>query len=133
LEELKSYPRIIFYDGDCGFCNTSVQFVLNRRKAPFYFLPLQSEKAKKLLDHHHITILLNTVYFYKDGKVFEKSEAAIQIARDLKGIYPIFFYIGKIIPLFIRDGLYNFIAKHRHRIKKGFCAVPSPEERKYFI
>lgn len=133
MNELKSYPRIIFFDGECGFCNTSVQFVLKKRKVPFYFLPLQSEKAKELLDQHQITILLNTVYFFKHGKIYEKSEAAIQIAKDLKGLYPLFYYLGKIIPLFIRDGIYQFIAKRRHLIKKGYCAFPTPEERKYFI
>ena len=123
---------IVFYDGDCGFCNSSVQFILNKRKRDFYFCPLQSNKAKELLAEHNITINLDTIYLLKDQSVYDRSSAALQICKGLKGGYPLMigFYI---VPKFIRDIVYNVIAKRRHRLRNGFCAIPKEDEKKLFI
>lgn len=123
---------LVFYDGDCGFCNSSVQFILNKRKRDFYFCPLQSETASKILSSKGITINMDTIYFFKQGKIYERSSAALQICKGLKGGYPMMmaFYI---VPKFIRDGIYNMIAKRRHRIRAGYCAIPSDEEKKLFV
>ena len=56
MSEIAAYNPIVFYDGDCGFCNSSVQFILNKRKREFYFLPLQSDQAKKILNANGIEI-----------------------------------------------------------------------------
>lgn len=124
--------NIIFFDGDCGFCNSTVQFILNKRKREFYFLPLQSNRAKDILDKYSITITMDTIYLLKEDKVYEKSSAALQIARGLKGLYPLMigFYI---LPKFIRDYFYTLIAKRRHKIRNNYCLVPSPEDKKYII
>jgi predicted DCC family thiol-disulfide oxidoreductase YuxK len=129
-----SEKRIIFYDGDCCFCNTSVQFILNHRKKEFYFAALQSDFAKtKIEEEEGISIKMNTLYYLEKGQLYEKSTAALRISRGLKGAYPIFFYFGIIFPKFIRDVVYDFIAKRRNKINPGFCALPSEEDRKFFL
>lgn len=132
MKEENPYDRIVFYDGDCGFCNSSVQFILNNKKSVFYFAPLQSETGKKILDKHGITVNLDTVYFLKNGKVYDRSSAALQIARGLKGLWPMLFALN-IIPKFIRDPFYNVIARYRHRIRAGYCMLPAKEDEQYFI
>ena len=124
--------RIVFYDGDCGFCNTSVQFILDKGKEDFYFATLQSEFAKEKLAEHDIQIKMDTLYYLKKGKIHERSGAALRIAKGLKGGYPLLFGFI-IIPPFIRNWCYDMIAARRHRIKAGFCKIPTEKEKKFFI
>jgi predicted DCC family thiol-disulfide oxidoreductase YuxK len=133
FKEVTQLKNLIFYDGDCGFCNTSVQLVLKHRKTDFYFIALQTDLAKRILSNHDVTIEMNTLYLIQEGQLFDKSTAAIRIAKHLKGLYPILYFIGIVVPSFIRDWMYNQIAKRRHKIRPGYCAMPSPEERLYFI
>lgn len=129
-----SEKRIVFYDGDCCFCNTSVQFILKHRKKEFYFAALQSDFAKKKIEEGQgVDIEMNTLYYLEKDKLYEKSNAVLRIARGLKGAYPMFYYLGSIFPKFIRDVVYDFIAKRRNKINPGFCALPSEEERKFFL
>jgi len=123
---------IIFYDGNCGFCHSSIQFVLDNRKRDFYFCTLQSNYAKKVLSENKIELKMDTIYYLNNGRLHDKSTAALLISKGLKGLWPtlIVFYI---VPWFIRDWVYNSIAKRRHRIRKGFCAVPKENEKAFFI
>ena len=132
-EERDLPERIVFYDGDCGFCNTSVQFVLNKRKRPIYFAALQSKLAEEKLGSRGVSIQMNTLYFLENDKLYQKSSGALRIARHLKGGYPLLYYVGIIFPRFFRDWIYDQVAKRRHKIKPGYCAMPSPDERKLFI
>lgn len=122
----------MFYDGECGFCNSSVQFILGKKKKPFYFVALQSDTAKELLSAHNITIKLDTIYYLKNGRLFDKSSAALQITKGLNGLYPLMFGFY-IIPKFLRDPFYNFIAKRRHKIRAGYCVIPKEEDKVFFI
>lgn len=124
--------NLIFYDGDCGFCNSSVQFILNHKKAVFYFTPLQSKQAEKLLAKYNVTINMDTIYLYKNERLYDRSSAALQIARGLKGGYPLLF-IFYAIPKFLRDPFYAYIAKRRHKIRAGYCMIPAKEDEQYFL
>ena len=124
---------ILFYDGECGFCNSAVQFVLKHRKHnSIYFATLQSDLAKHLLGEKGIEIKLDTLYFFKDGKVYHKSTAALHITSELKFPFPL-FQVFFIVPRFIRDAVYSFIAKRRHKIQNSFCVLPTEEEKGLFI
>ncbi|MBD3635881.1 MAG: DUF393 domain-containing protein [Crocinitomicaceae bacterium] len=131
MKDAKPNP-IVFYDGECGFCNSTVQFILKKRKRDFYFCALQSELAQKLLSEHDVNIEMDTIYYLKDGKLYERSSAALQISKGLKGLYPI-LVVFYVIPRFIRDAVYNLIARRRHKIRAGYCALPQPEEQSFFI
>nr|WP_299205589.1 DUF393 domain-containing protein [uncultured Brumimicrobium sp.] len=133
IQEVLQFNRIIFYDGDCGFCNTSVQLVLKKRKKDFYFIPLQSSIAEEIMTRFNETIEMNTLYLVENGLLYDRSTAAIRIAKHLRSLYPLLYYLGLLVPKFIRDSVYNQIAKRRHKIRPGFCALPSVDERKFFI
>jgi predicted DCC family thiol-disulfide oxidoreductase YuxK len=132
MNNAEPFHPIVFYDGDCGFCNSSVQFILDKKKKPFYFVALQSQRAKELLGKYGIEIKLDTIYYLNKGKLYTKSSAALQIARRLKGLWPVLFGFY-IIPKFLRDPFYNFIAKRRHKLRVGYCMIPKPEDQKYFL
>jgi predicted DCC family thiol-disulfide oxidoreductase YuxK len=75
---------------------------------------------------------MDTIYFLKNGKLYNRSSAALQICRGLKGGYPLLFGFY-ILPKFLRDPFYNFIAKRRHKLRAGYCMMPLEEDRKYFL
>jgi len=124
---------ILFYDGDCGFCNSSVQFVLKHRKHDsIYFATLQSDLAKRILTDKGIKIKLDTLYFLKNNKVYDKSTAGLRITSELKFPYPLLKTL-LIIPKFMRYAVYVFIANRRHKIQNSFCVLPTEAEKKLFI
>lgn len=125
--------RIVFYDGDCGFCNSSVQFILDRRKRAIHFAALQSDIAENVLGERGVTIQMNTLYYLENKNLCSKSTAALKIARHLKGAWPIIYWFGIIFPKTFRNWVYDQVAKRRHKINPGLCAMPKPEERKLFL
>ncbi len=131
---IKTPEKIIFYDGDCGFCNQSVQFVLKYQKdETIYFSAIQSEFTKNLFEERNWEIPdLSTVYFLENGILHAKSDAGLRISRNLKFPISIFQYFW-IVPQFLRDKVYDFIAKRRHKISKGFCAIPEKRDRERFL
>jgi predicted DCC family thiol-disulfide oxidoreductase YuxK len=100
----------------CNLCSGSVQFIIERDpKAKFRFASLQSlfgqeQLEKYKLDKNH----LHSIILLKDEKFYQRSNAALEIAKELSGLWPV-MYIFKILPLFIRDGIYNWIARNRYR------------------
>lgn len=125
--------NIVFYDGECGFCNSSVQFILEHKKINnVYFAPLQSKLAKNILGEHKIEIKLDTLYFLTNHKVYSKSSAALTISKFLKPPYN-WLIVFVIIPKFIRDFFYDIIAKRRHQLKAGHCVIPSETDKSLFL
>jgi predicted DCC family thiol-disulfide oxidoreductase YuxK len=125
---------IIFYDGDCGFCNKTVQFVLNHEKNhEIHFCALQSEFARSFFKQLGIEeIDLSTFYFWDTRKLNKRSTAALKVLNYLR--FP--FNLGKvgwICPRVIRDGIYSMIAKRRMRLAPAFCALPTPEQAVRFL
>ena len=131
---IDSLRLIVFYDGDCGFCNRSVAFILKKdRTKRIEFAAIQSEFTKSLFrDNGWPQPDLSTFYFYEKGNKFEKSTGALKMAKYLKfpSVLLTFFWI---VPRFIRDAVYDSIAKHRRNLSRDFCVMPSIEERKRFI
>jgi len=127
--------HIIFYDGDCGFCNFWVQWILKRdHKNHFLFAALQSTLGQQFLRERHLeTENFDSIYLWKPHSYYlKKSDAAIKIGQLLGGIYQA-SVAGRILPLWIRDGIYEAIAKRRKNLMTQQCLIPTAEERKKFI
>lgn len=130
--------RIILFDGVCNFCNYWAQFALKRdKKGTLRFTTLQGETAKALLPRYHIDPNSITSVIFIDGekgRAYTQSSAALQICRYLRGGWPLFYGLI-IIPRFIRDALYNLIARNRYKWfgKKESCMIPTPEQRSRFL
>lgn len=125
---------VVFYDGDCGFCNRSVQFILeHERDTTVHFCALQSEVAQRFFQEHQFPQPdLSTFYFWNGSQLFERSSGALKVTAYLKAPYS-WLRIFIIIPRFLRDGIYNWIAKRRHKLANQQCALPTPEQRKRFL
>lgn len=128
--------RIIFFDGLCNLCNGAVQFVIKRDpKNLFQFASLQSEYATKVLANFNLEPQQGDSFvLLENDKVYQRSTAALRVARRLNGLWPM-LYALIIVPRFIRDAVYNYIAKNRYKWfgKKEGCWVPTPELKEKFL
>jgi predicted DCC family thiol-disulfide oxidoreductase YuxK len=128
--------QIILFDGVCNLCNTSVQFVIQRdTSGKFNYAALQSVAGQKLLKENNLPANeFYSIILIKNGEVFQRSRAALEIARELSGLWPL-LYVFVIVPPFIRNGIYNWIAKNRYRWfgRKEECMIPTPELKSRFL
>lgn len=127
--------HILFYDGDCGFCNFWVQWIIKRdHKNHFLFGALQSELGQKFLKERQLkTEDFDSIYLWNPKSYYlKKSDAALKIGQLLGSWYQL-SVVGKLLPLSVRDYLYDSIAKRRKSIMPQQCTVPTPEERRKFI
>ena len=127
---------IVLFDGVCNLCNSSVNLIIkNDKKAQFLFASLQSDVAKEiLLQFPSKKINFDSILLIEHNKLYEKSTAVVRILRHLGGGYKLLSCMV-IIPKFIRDPLYDYIAKNRYRWygKRESCMIPAPELKKWFL
>ena len=98
------------------------------------FASLQSNYGQKLLQQFNLpTNTFNSLILYQDDKVFTRSTAALKMFQQLKSWR--WVKILWIFPKFIRDAVYNLIAKNRYKWfgKKEECWVPTPELKARFL
>jgi predicted DCC family thiol-disulfide oxidoreductase YuxK len=135
MEENWQNKHIVFFDGDCGVCNFWVQWILERdKKDQFMFASLQSDFGQKFLSERGLeTNVFNTMYLWKPQQYYYiKSRAVLQIASLLGGVYKL-SVIGKIIPKFLSDSVYDIISRNRMKLANQKCYLPTPHQRKKFI
>ena len=127
---------IILFDGVCNLCDSSINFVIkNDPKSHFVFTALQSKSGKQLIERYNIeTSKLDSIILIKNDTAYAKSTAALKIAKSLSKLWPL-LYIFIIVPLIIRNGFYDYIAKNRYNWygKKDACMVPTPELKSRFL
>jgi predicted DCC family thiol-disulfide oxidoreductase YuxK len=127
---------IILFDGVCNFCNSAVNFTLKRnKKANICFAPLQSEAGQKLLQQYNLPANeMRSFIIIENGIIYKQSTAALKVCRHLRGLWPL-CYGFIIIPKFIRDGIYNWIARNRYKWfgMRQSCMIPTPEVKARFI
>lgn len=132
---------IVLYDGVCGLCNRSVQFLLKRdRYDRLRFASLQSELAARLLNRHGIDNKdLDTVYAVlnygePNETLLAKGDAFLFFAGVIGGVWSV-ARMGTIIPRSVRNWLYDFVARHRYQVfgKSDSCMLPDPKQRHKFL
>ena len=127
---------IILFDGVCNFCNRAVNFVIKHNpKKDILFAALQSDAGKALLVQNELPLKdMRSFVFIEKGKVFERSGASLRVCKHLNALWPL-CYGFIVVPRFIRDGIYNLIARNRFRWfgTSTECMAPSPEIKARFI
>lgn len=127
--------HIIYYDGDCGFCNRTVQWIMEHdHKGDIYFAALQSAVAKERLSGYKVTIAMDTILLESDGVIYQKSDAILRIISIVGG-YNLLVKIGQLIPLRLRTWAYDQIAKNRHRLTSTNqqCKLPTAAQSRRFL
>lgn len=133
---LNSNKKIVFSDGVCNLCNSSVDLILKMNsKQNLYFASLQSDFAKDFFERFNFENKnLRSIIFYSEGKLYFKSTAVLKICKELNGIYFYFSFL-EILPECLRDYFYEAIAKRRYRIfgKQETCRIPTENEISRFL
>jgi predicted DCC family thiol-disulfide oxidoreductase YuxK len=134
---------MLLFDGTCGFCAQSVQFVLRRekRRRTLRFASLESRPGTELRQRHPELQRVDSVIWVEPAgggqgeNIYVRSAAVFRVLHYLGGIWSVFAWLGAIVPAFIRDAVYDLIARHRHRlIRRGpSCLLPTGEQRERFV
>jgi predicted DCC family thiol-disulfide oxidoreductase YuxK len=132
---IPSDKGIILFDGVCNYCNTMVNFALKRDKKDFLlFTPLQSDAGLALREKYGVAPSVDSFIYIEKEKAYLYSTAALKVSKHLSGAWPLlaaFF----IVPPFIRDGVYKWVARNRYKWfgKKDACMIPTPAVRAKFL
>lgn len=136
IDPLKTNKPILLFDGVCNFCNSSVNFIIDRNsKKDILFASLQSPVGQQLLDKFNLPKdTFNSLVLVEGDKYYTKSAAALRVAQHLDGSWKSLGVL-KFLPEFLRDFGYDIIAKNRYSIfgKSDQCRLPSPEVRERFL
>ena len=134
---------ILLFDGTCGFCARSVQFVLDheRHRQTLRFAGLQSALALELRRRHPELDAIDSVIWWEPGttphdeSIFVRSAAVLRVLRYLGGRWSALATPLSLTPRVIRDRLYDWVARHRKRLirQSPSCLVPSPDQRARFL
>ena len=116
MTDTQKHSAIILFDGVCNFCNSSINFVIRHdKKNHFRFAPLQSETGKQLLQQFEAGELpLDSIVLIENNKLYKQSTAVLKIAKQLGGAYRL-LYGFVILPRFLRDAVYKYVAKNRYK------------------
>jgi len=128
--------QIILFDGVCNLCNRFVNFVIRYDKKKYFKMgALQSDEGLAILKERGLDYLgLSSVVLLSPDNFFKESRAALEILKKLNGLWPL-LYVFIILPPFLRDGIYRWIATNRYAWfgKSNSCRMPSPEIKDRFI
>ena len=132
--------EIIFFDGQCNLCSKVVTFVLNHNKGTsFKFASLQSDTADCLVPGYatpaNSDIYPKGIVLFTHGKTLIRSKAIESILLELGGVYRILGHLAKLIPLFLKEGIYDFIARNRYEWfgANEVCYIPTESQRMLFL
>ncbi|MEM9928568.1 MAG: thiol-disulfide oxidoreductase DCC family protein [Bacteroidota bacterium] len=134
---MSSAHPILFFDGVCNLCNGAVQWFITRDKqGVLRFASLQSDLGQELLPAAGVDpTSLSSLVLLEDGKAYTKSGGALRAAAHLGGSWKALAKTMFIFPSFLRDGVYDFIARNRYRWfgKEEACMLPRPEWKARFV
>jgi predicted DCC family thiol-disulfide oxidoreductase YuxK len=131
---------VLLYDGTCAFCAESVQTVLRYdRRGTLKFAPLHGVFSASVRARHPELGSIDSMVWVEPApggsqRVFVRSAAALRVARYLGGIWRVAL-LGRLLPEEVRDALYDFVARHRHRLARPqeSCLVVPPEQSDRFL
>ena len=132
---------VLLYDGTCGFCARSVQFVLRHERpgGTLRFARLEGSLGTELRSRHPELAAIDSVLWYEPAtasspeRLLWRSRGALRVARYLGGAWALLSSLGTLVPRPIRDAVYDWIARHRHALAADACLVPTPDQRRRFL
>ena len=134
-EEIEKH-KIILFDGVCNLCNSSVQFIIKKdRKKQFRFASLQGKAGQELLKKFNLPAdNFNSFILAEGDQIYTRSTAVLRMLKKLGGGWKL-FYGFIIVPKFIRNAIYNWIARNRYKWygKRDDCMMPTPELKERFL
>jgi predicted DCC family thiol-disulfide oxidoreductase YuxK len=128
---------IVLFDGVCGLCNWSIDFLLRHdRRGALRFAPLQSQGGQALLREHGLNPAEFSSVVVIDGlQVYRRSDAALHALSRLGAFWRALAVLARVLPRSGRDAIYDWVAKNRYRWfgQRSICRIPAPDERQRFL
>jgi predicted DCC family thiol-disulfide oxidoreductase YuxK len=122
--------HIVLIDGKCILCQGATKFIIQHDPTGrFHFASLQSDMGQRLLTKMGLPIdFISTFVLIENDRYFTESTAVLRITKHLRGLWPL-TYGFILVPRFIRDTVYKYIARNRYRWfgKSEHCMLPTPE------
>lgn len=130
------HKNIILFDGVCNLCSGFLDFVYkNDPHGVFKFAWIQEPEGTEILQWLGMpTDDYKTIIYIKEGQPYLKSSAFLKIVKHLKKPWPL-LQAGYILPKFLRDWIYDFVARHRYSVfgKKEACLMPTGDLKSRFL
>jgi predicted DCC family thiol-disulfide oxidoreductase YuxK len=145
MDSHRAVQTLLIYDGLCGFCNGTVQWLLKRDKFDrFRFAPQQSELARDVLLRHGIDQKAmysdNSVYLVeglnsRQERLFVRSDVTVHSLLPLGSVWKVVGRCVQIVPRFLRDACYRLVARNRLRLAGRYevCPLPTAAQRAKFL
>ena len=132
---------ILLYDGTCGFCANSVQFVLRHegRRDALRFARLEGPLGDELRARHPELASIDSLIWYEPAtavtpeRLLWQSRGVLRVAWYLSGVWGLLGSLGRILPRQLLDAAYAWVARHRKQLAAEACLVPTPAQRRRFI
>lgn len=125
---------VIYYDGDCGFCDRAVQWVAAHDRGAFEFAPLGGQTFLRAVPDEVRRRLPDTIVVVSDeGEVLIRSGAARYVLTIAGGPWKALSALLAAVPKRVADAGYDLFARHRHRFAPGQCELPPPAFRKRLL
>jgi len=135
IRALSENGPIVFYDGECGLCDRFVKFLIRRdRHTRLQYSALQGSTAEVAFGPAQSEKDLWSVRLVDATGVYDRSDAALRTLAHVGGIWKGALAL-LIVPRFIRDGVYRFVATNRYRWfgKREACLLPTASLRERFL
>jgi predicted DCC family thiol-disulfide oxidoreductase YuxK len=138
--EVQPGAPVLLYDGVCGFCDATVQFIIERdRRGEMLFAPLQGTFAAEVLRRHPELSGVDSLILVEGvdtsaERVSARSEAVVRIGEYLGNRWRAARLL-RILPRFVRDAGYDLFARFRYRLfgRMNTCPIPAPAVRARFL
>ncbi len=134
--------HLILYDGLCAMCNGFVRFVVRLDAGDvFRFAPLQGAAGATVITRQPtVNAGMNTVYVVRNyetpnPQILSRSDAALFVLQELGGFWKAMARAASKLPLSLRDGIYNFVARNRYHLarKLDACPLAAPQDNHRFL
>ncbi|MFB6232216.1 MAG: thiol-disulfide oxidoreductase DCC family protein [Salinibacter sp.] len=136
FQEGEGHHALLLFDGVCNLCNGFVNFVIDNDPEGYFVLgALQSDAARPYLQAYGVDPeALNTLFLIENGEIYERSTAALRVARHLQAPWPL-LYALIAVPAPLRDRVYDWVSNHRYQWfgKRNQCRVPTPDLQSRFL
>jgi predicted DCC family thiol-disulfide oxidoreductase YuxK len=145
---------LVVYDGECGFCNWSIRWLLRRDgKDRLRFVPSSNPDIAGLLADHGVPPVVpgpdadvgsgvgpDTILVFRSigtpvEELLVRSNAVLACLRVLPQPWPLFAAMARLIPRRFRESAYRLVGRSRYRIAGRYasCPIPTAEERGHFL
>lgn len=132
-KKLLEEHTLVMYDGNCGFCDTTIQFILDNDPSDrLKFVSQQSEKGQELIRLLNIQGYETSIMVIQQNQYYKKSRAIFKITKELGTSWQYLSYLH-MIPACISDGVYSILATYRYKLVRQYCRLITEKERGYFL